>query len=423
MNGGTLKVDLEGTTPGTNYDQVAVTGTVTLTNPTLQINMTAALPAPGQTFTIIANDGSDPVVGIFTGKAEGSQFNTGGADFRITYSGADGNDVVLTALATTSTSLLSSKNPTVSGEPFTLTATVTSSFGTPGGLVRFLEGAAVLATAALDGSGVATAVVQLTAGPHAIVAEYQGAGMFRLSTSSALTHNAGQGSTSVMLSFGANPVVHGQSLVLTAAASAIPPATGTPSGTITLTVDGNSASGSLDGSGQFSQMLSLQPGIHTLSAAYGGNANFVGTTTSDSVEVFATVAIADTEATNATTNTIAEVVVTLSAASNQPVRIDYMTVDDTARAGTDYVTATGTLEFAPGETTKTITISILGDQILEVPETLRVMLSNPQHAVLANTEATVNITDSQDIPTLGPLALILCVLLLATVGLLAVKAA
>ena len=61
--------------------------------------------------------------------------------------------------------------------------------------------------------------------------------------------------------------------------------------------------------------------------------------------------------------------VTLSAAYDQAVTMSYRTVDGTAKAGEDYIAKTGTLTFAPGETGKTITIQINGDNRLELAET------------------------------------------------------
>ena len=51
----------------------------------------------GDTFTIINNNGSAPVQGIFNGLPEGAEFAVDGATFKISYVGGDGNDVVLTA--------------------------------------------------------------------------------------------------------------------------------------------------------------------------------------------------------------------------------------------------------------------------------------------------------------------------------------
>jgi hypothetical protein len=62
--------------------------------------------------------------------------------------------------------------------------------------------------------------------------------------------------------------------------------------------------------------------------------------------------------------------VTLSAAYDQPVTMLFKTTDGTAKTSdSDYVARTGTLTFAPGETTKTITIVVDGDSRKEASET------------------------------------------------------
>jgi hypothetical protein len=61
--------------------------------------------------------------------------------------------------------------------------------------------------------------------------------------------------------------------------------------------------------------------------------------------------------------------VTLSAAYDQPVTMSYRTVNGTANAGEDYTAKSGTITFAPGETTKTITIEIKADSKKEANET------------------------------------------------------
>ena len=62
--------------------------------------------------------------------------------------------------------------------------------------------------------------------------------------------------------------------------------------------------------------------------------------------------------------------VTLSAACDQAVTMSYRTVDGTATTSDgDYIAQTGTLTFAPGETTKTITIEVKGDSKKEADET------------------------------------------------------
>jgi ELWxxDGT repeat protein len=68
--------------------------------------------------------------------------------------------------------------------------------------------------------------------------------------------------------------------------------------------------------------------------------------------------------------------VTLSAAYDQPVSMSFRTVDGTAKtSNNDYVAKTGTLTFAPGETSKTITITVNGDNKREADEMFYVDLS------------------------------------------------
>jgi hypothetical protein len=91
-----------------------------------------------------------------------------------------------------------------------------------------------------------------------------------------------------------------------------------------------------------------------------------------------------TEGNSGTTN--AQFAVTLSAASASTVTVVFATADGSAVAGQDYTAASGTLTFAPGDTTKTVTVPIMGDAVVEQSESFQVTLSNAQNA---------NITDSQ----------------------------
>jgi hypothetical protein len=87
--------------------------------------------------------------------------------------------------------------------------------------------------------------------------------------------------------------------------------------------------------------------------------------------------------------------VTLSAASSQPVTVDYATADGTATAGSDYQAASGTLTFAPGETGKTVAVQVLGDRLPEPNETFVVNLSSPTSATIADGQGTGTILDDE----------------------------
>ncbi|MFL5328733.1 MAG: beta strand repeat-containing protein [Gemmataceae bacterium] len=109
-------VELNGTTAGSSYDQLAVSGTVNLGGATLQGSL-GFVPTPGQVFKIIDNDGTgDAVTGTFNGYIEGASVPVGPYNFTISYQGGDGNDVTLTALTPpTVTSVVLDNGPGAGG--------------------------------------------------------------------------------------------------------------------------------------------------------------------------------------------------------------------------------------------------------------------------------------------------------------------
>jgi len=94
-----IMVDLQGLTPGAGYDQLMVGGNVALGGAALHLSV-GFYPKAGDRFTIIDNDGADPVTGTFAGLPAGAAITADGLEFTVTYSGDSGNDVVL-ALANT----------------------------------------------------------------------------------------------------------------------------------------------------------------------------------------------------------------------------------------------------------------------------------------------------------------------------------
>ncbi|NRT55988.1 hypothetical protein HNQ01_001723 [Leptothrix sp. C29] len=85
--------------------------------------------------------------------------------------------------------------------------------------------------------------------------------------------------------------------------------------------------------------------------------------------------------------------VTLTGATTQTTTVAFATADGTAKAGSDYTAVSGTLTFAPGETTKTITVPILNDAVYEGPESFTVNLSAPTNAVIADGSGLGTIKD------------------------------
>lgn len=91
--------------------------------------------------------------------------------------------------------------------------------------------------------------------------------------------------------------------------------------------------------------------------------------------------------------------VTLSHAAASNVTVNYATANDTATAGADYTATSGTLTFAAGETSKTIAVTVNGDQVDEgASETFKVNLTSPSNnaqlsATAGATEGIGTITD------------------------------
>ena len=85
--------------------------------------------------------------------------------------------------------------------------------------------------------------------------------------------------------------------------------------------------------------------------------------------------------------------VTLSIAPTSTVTVNYSTTDGTARTGVDYSGLSGTLTFLPGQTSQTIRVPVLGDNLAEPNETFFVNLSNAVGGVIVDSQAQGLITD------------------------------
>jgi hypothetical protein len=106
--------------------------------------------------------------------------------------------------------------------------------------------------------------------------------------------------------------------------------------------------------------------------------------------------IGDRSVTEGNTGTAsATFTVTLSAASTQPVTVAYTTGNGSATAGSDYQAASGTLTFAPGQTSKTVTVPVIGDRSAEPNETFVVNLSSPTNATIADAQGIGTIVDDE----------------------------
>jgi hypothetical protein len=86
--------------------------------------------------------------------------------------------------------------------------------------------------------------------------------------------------------------------------------------------------------------------------------------------------------------------VRLSASETAPVTVDFQTADGSATtANNDYTAATGTLTFTPGQTSRTVTLSVVGDTNVEPNESFFVNLSNAAGATIADGQGALTIVN------------------------------
>ncbi len=183
--------------------------------------------------------------------------------------------------ASTTTTLVSSLNPSAYAEPVTFTATVAPQFtGVPSGQVNFHNGSFTI-KAGLEG-GVATYVPnKLDAGTSVITADYlpDGNKDFTASSSNAISQVVSQASTTTTLISSVNPSNSGESVTFTATISG--QFGGTISGNVTF-MDGTSVLGTTDvskGSAKYTTKK-LTAGSHDITATYNGSTDFVGSSAS-----------------------------------------------------------------------------------------------------------------------------------------------
>jgi Bacterial Ig-like domain (group 3) len=207
-----------------------------------------------------------------------------------TFAASTSTALTQTVIAPTATTLSSSANTSLHGQPVTFTANVTgpSGAGTPSGSVSFDEGSATLASVALDAAGQATfTTATLAAGSDAITAVYVATGSFVASSSAPLTHLVNSPEllpTSTQVASSVNPSTVGQTVIFTATVAPTS-GSGTPTGTVTFTIDGQgqtpsslSVVGGVDESTFTTSSLAAGP--HTVSAAYSGDTTYAASTAS-----------------------------------------------------------------------------------------------------------------------------------------------
>jgi len=166
----------------------------------------------------------------------------------------------------------------------TLSSTVTSGAGVPTGTVTFRDGATALGTVTLVNGSASLITSTLAVGTHPLTATYNGSAAFTASTSPTVTHtvvnNNNTPATTTSLTASASTIRSANFITFTATVSPVPPAVGTPTGTVSF-FDGTTLIATVPMSSGQATLITrrLQTvGSHSITAVYNGSAGFLGST-------------------------------------------------------------------------------------------------------------------------------------------------
>lgn len=267
--------------PSTVGDTVTFTATLTALNAptgtvTFTVNGTAQAPS-----TLSPVDATTSAATFATSSlAAGSHSVTAqysGAAFHATSSGSLSPAQQVRRIPTLA--IESSANPSVSGQAVTLNVTVTGTGATPTGTVTFSYGGGTLNPQTLVGGSASIVVpaANLTVGTWPVSFTYSGDTNYAPGAGGTLTGGQviNQASTTTLVTSSLNPAQEGQAVTFTATVAAAAPGAGTPGGTVTFTVDGGTGIPVTLAGGSATFAPSLTGGSHTITATYGGSAEFL----------------------------------------------------------------------------------------------------------------------------------------------------
>ena len=91
------------------------------------------------------------------------------------------------------------------------------------------------------------------------------------------------------------------------------------------------------------------------------------------------------------------ITITLSATSAETITLKYITENNTAVSGSDFTTISGTIQFLPGELSKSISIPIVDDTDVEAQENFYINLFEPTNAAIIKSQIIVYINDNDGV--------------------------
>jgi len=182
-----------------------------------------------------------------------------------------------TGTIATTTTLSSSLNPSSYGQAVTFTALVSSLAGTPTGKIKYLNGTTVVATLTLTSGSAKYTTSTLRPGTNIMTAVYFGDSKNNGSTSAPVDQFV-LAATTTTLKSSPNPSTYGQTVVFTATVTS---SIGSPPDGETVTFKQGATvlgTGTLSGGTATFSISTLGVGTKSVTAVYGGDANFAGST-------------------------------------------------------------------------------------------------------------------------------------------------
>jgi len=378
---------------GDELNEVDETLALTLSGPT------NATIADNQGIGTITNDDATPTLAVNDVSVNEGNTGTTAMNFTVTLSAASGQ-VVTVAYTTANGTATAGSDYTAASGTLTFAAGTTS------------QAVAMTVTGDLIFEPNETLTLNLSSPTNATIADNQGVGTITnddiaptiaVNDPTELEGNSGTKNLTFTVSLSA---ASGQVVTVgyatangtatagtdyTATSGTLTFAAGTTSQTVAVTITGDVL---FEENDAFTLNLS-SPTNATLADAQG-----VGTITND--DAAPTLSVNDVSVTEGNSGTVTlTFTISLSAVSGTAANVNYTTSDGTATAGSDYVADSRNVVITPGETTRTVAITINGDALNETNETFTLNLSTPNNATIADGQGIGTITNDDAAPTIS----------------------
>ncbi|MGE0886656.1 MAG: beta strand repeat-containing protein [Blastocatellales bacterium] len=253
---------------------------------TVTVNFTVTATAPGSgtpTGNVTVSDGVNSCVGtVAAGTCNLALVTAGARTLTATYAGdanyngsaSPGEPHTVNQAATTTAITNDSPDPTVVGQPYTVTFSVTVNApgtGTPTGTVTVSDGSQ---TCMATLPATTCNLTSTTAGAKNLTATYSGDSNFSGSVSATAPHTVNKANTTIgSLTDSPDPSVTGQAYTVGFTLSVVSPGAGTPTGTVTVN-DGTGGTCTATLPATTCSLTSTTVGAKTLTFTYNGDANF-----------------------------------------------------------------------------------------------------------------------------------------------------